>query len=107
MINADYFSRQLPADAAAKGSEGIDQPTVEVHLGDGTFYRVNRTIEVTDEWVVLEVWPVGRLKKHDKEDRTTGAPLFKLDRIAVPYHVITRVVLTLRPKADDVGFKTS
>jgi hypothetical protein len=78
LINAEYFRSRLPVDVAAKATESADQPSLEIHLTDGSFYRVQAIVETNDAWIVLEIYPHA-LKKHDKEDRQAGAPPYKLE----------------------------
>lgn len=71
MINQEYFRTRLSEDVASKAKEGSDQPTMEIHLTDGTFYRVSTVIHTDATWIVLEVYPK-TLKKHSAEDRRPG-----------------------------------
>jgi len=105
MIDANYFRERLTIDTTEKAKEGVDRPSVEVHLSDGSFLRLSRLVQVEEGWVVFEVYPARGLKEHRTEDQKAGGPKFKLERVTVPYHVITRVVLTLEPVAKDMGFQ--
>jgi hypothetical protein len=68
-------------------------------------HRVFTVIDITDDCVVLEIYP-RTMKKHSQEDRKAGAPAFKLDRLTVGYHSIAKIVSTLLPTAKDkMGFK--
>jgi hypothetical protein len=61
-------------------------------------------VDVTENWVVLDVYPEGAAKKHEPEDRDSEAPLYKLDRVTVAYSAITHVRLTLTPVSREIGF---
>ena len=107
MLDAAFFREQLPREVSRKGKEGIDQPTVIVRLNSGVSYNVASLGEISDGWVVLEVYPERRsARRHNVEDRKGGAPLFDLDRVAVAFNAVATVVVTLdrQPHSKASGF---
>jgi hypothetical protein len=80
----------------------------ELHLHD-TKYLVASIVEAGDAALVIEIYPEkGSMKKHPKDERALGAPLYDLDRVAIAYGTITRVVMTTRKTTKDpFGFQSA
>jgi hypothetical protein len=106
MFDENFFTTELQRHIRAKAVEGTDQPSLIVSFRSGQEYKVSRILEARPAWVVLEVYPLsGKApRKHNAEDRKTGAPQYDLDRVAVPYGNINLVGVTLEPKSKGMGF---
>lgn len=105
MFDKQFFTERLPRDAREKGSESADQPSVEIALIDGSHYKVAALCEALSGCVIVDVYAEGEPKHHLQEDRPAGAPVAKLDRVALSYDSIVSVRLTLSPPSRNIGFK--
>src|SRR4051812_12204798 len=93
MFDAAYFRTTLPKELDAAGAE----QTVELHLTGGHGHRVRSVAEVTDGYVVLEVYQHrGELsgtkgRWHGASDASGGEE--ETQRAAVSYESIAQIVI--------------
>jgi hypothetical protein len=107
MFDATFFTTSLPEHITAKGTESADQPAIYLTLRSGQEYKVGRVLDVSPQWVVLEVYPPdGKPPRlSSAQAQQAGAPLYDLDRLAIAYEYIVLVRVTLEPKPRDLGFR--
>lgn len=105
MFDATYFKKQIDHDVAAAGG-----PIVEVVLRNGHTYRARAVVEVTDGYVVLEIYHMkGDLAaRHPHWERAASknaAAPGTTSRAAVSYESIAAVLVSPDEVQDrTVGF---
>jgi hypothetical protein len=106
MLDADFFRDVLPSEIARKmkdNAEGV--VTVEIRLHGGGQYTV-ASWAVTDTALLLDVYPEkGPATRIPAPERKAGAPLADLDRVALAYSAIRRVIITTRRARKDIRFR--
>src|SRR4030042_3678595 len=97
MINADYFKTHIREQITELGSGST---TVEIRLHDGTAYSVRSLQKVMEGYVLLEVFPQEGVTEESKAQRTKvgGNDEVYYDRVALPYEIISHVILTIKKK---------
>jgi hypothetical protein len=108
LFNREFFETDLIRHCDEKRKYSHDgSVSVRLKLTNAVEMSVLVIKQVTDSYVVFEVFPLkGSLRKHTKDDRTQGAPIFDLDRIAVPYSMIAEVEITTRQIGQQkIGFQ--
>jgi len=94
MFNADYFRKPLAAHAKAAGAEAL----VEVHLMSGQGHRVRSVVEVTDDYVVLEVYQrrpeMSGGRSHWAGSGDTETAPNETHRAVITYESIAQIVIT-------------
>ena len=106
MFDATYFRTGLPTQVAGAG----DAPTVELYLLSGQAHRVRSVEEVTDGYVVLDVYQrraegIGAATPWLGSSRS-DASADETHRAVVAYDAIAQVIIT-RPAASTssrIGF---
>lgn len=106
MFDAAFFRNVLPSQITQKAKDSAEGVvTVEIHLHAGGQYTVASIVNVTDAAVIIEVYPErGPARQTPAAERKQGGPLADLDRIALAYSSISRVVITTRRARKDIGF---
>ena len=94
MINAEYFNTHIYEQIEQLGAGST---TSEVHLRDGTVYRVRKLGSAHPGYVLLEVYPTEGSSPESRERRKKPGGTDEVfdDRIAIPYEQITKVLLTV------------
>jgi len=107
VFDETFFTTSLPAHIKATGTDSAEQPAVRVKLRSGEEYKVGRVLDVSPQWVVLEVYPPDGKppRPSSTPSHQAGAPVHDFGRLAVPYEYIVRVMVTLEPKPRDLGFR--
>ena len=94
MIDTTYFRKGLAAHADASGAE----TTVEVHLVNGHAHRVRSVVEVTDGYVVLEVYQrrpeMSGMQTHWHGAAPPAAPPNEIHHAVISYESIAELVIT-------------
>jgi len=100
MFDAEYFNTHIYQQIEQLGAGST---TTEVHLRDGTVYRVRKLGDVHSGYVLLEVYPTEGAGPDSRERRKKpgGTEEVFYDRLAVPYDQITKVLLTITEPTDD------
>jgi hypothetical protein len=106
MFDRAFFETSLDAHVQAKRKCAADGSASVMLASDETIH-VWSVEEVGDTFAVFEIFPrKGKARATGKEERKSGAPLFDLDRLALPYSVIGGVeVTTLTPRDKAAGFR--
>jgi hypothetical protein len=105
VLNAEYFRTHLPQQVREFGNTAM----AEVHLHGGAVFRVRAIGEITESYVLLEVYPQEGVTEESMQARNKyrGTQEVVYDRVAVPYGTIAYVFLTIMTPATDtaiVGF---
>jgi hypothetical protein len=94
MFDSSYFSKQLAAQAEAAGAD----PQVEVHLTSGQGHRVRSIGEVTDGYVVLEVYQrrpeMTGARSHWMGSGESSSTPNEVQRAVIAYESIAQIVIT-------------
>jgi hypothetical protein len=94
VFDANYFRKGLAAHAEAAGAD----PGVEVHMVNGQAHRVRSIAEVTDAYVVLEVYQrrpeMTGARSHWLGASPAAAAPNEIHRAVITYESITQVVIT-------------
>jgi hypothetical protein len=94
VFDATYFRKGLAAHTEAAGAEA----TVEVHLVNGQAHRVRSVIEVSDGFVLLEVYQrrpeITSTRSQWLGNAPGAAGPNEIHRAAVTYESITQIVIT-------------
>ena len=94
MFDASYFRDSLAKHANAAGAE----PIVEVHLTSGQGHRVRSIDEVTDGYVILEVYQrrpeMTGARSHWVGDSDAATGPNEVHRAVIAYEGIAQVVIT-------------
>lgn len=94
MFDASYFRDVLAGHAQAAGNE----PVVEVHLTSGQGHRVRSIDEVTDGYVLLEVYQrrpeMTGARSHWVGDSDASTGPNEVHRAVIAYEGIAQIVIT-------------
>src|SRR5262245_18888571 len=107
MLDREFFETELDKHAEEKARFSTDgNVTLRLRLMNGETLSVISIEAVRESYVVVEIFPRdGQLREYGKDEREQGAPPYDLDRLAIPFAMITEVEFTTRrPKEQRVGF---
>ena len=94
MFDTTYFRHGLLNHAGAAGAGA----TVEIHLVNGHAHRVRSVVEVTDGYVVLEVYQrrpeTSEMKVHWHGAAPPAASPNEVHHVVIAYESITDLVIT-------------
>lgn len=94
MFDATYFRKGLVTHAEASGSGA----TVEIHLVDGRGHRVRSVVEVSDGYVVLEVYQrrpeTSEMQAHWHGAAPPPASPNEVHHAVITYESIAELVIT-------------
>jgi hypothetical protein len=94
LFDTTYFRHGLLTHAEASGAGA----TVEIHLVNGQAHRVRSVVEVTDGYVVLEVYQrrpeTSEMKLHWHGAAPPAASPNEVHQVVIAYEGITDLVIT-------------
>ncbi|MGE3539147.1 MAG: hypothetical protein AB7N91_17170 [Candidatus Tectimicrobiota bacterium] len=107
MFDETFFKTSLPEHISAKAAASADQPVVHIKLRSGQEYKIGRILEVSPQWVMLEIYPPdGKAPRpNNAQTPSAGVSAQNLDRLAIAYEYIVLVLITLEPRPRDLGFR--
>ena len=106
MFDAQYFRNSLAGHAEAAGAEA----QVEIHLTSGQGHRVRSIVEVTDGYVIVEVYQrrpeMTATRSHWMGDAKSPAAPNEVQRALIAYESIAQIVITPseNKSASRIGF---
>jgi hypothetical protein len=94
VFDATYLKKGITAHAEAAGVE----PTVDIHMVNGHAHRVRSVIEVTDGYVVLEIYQrrpeMTGMRSPWQSAATKATSPNETHRAVISYESITQIVIT-------------
>jgi hypothetical protein len=93
MLDANYFRSAFPRDVEASGGA----PVVELLLRGGQAHRVRSIVDLSDEWITLEVYSVKGDLSHERPRFGAKDSTHDVVRAAVAYESISSVILDPSP----------